>query len=89
MKAIFVAAMENPKVKVKFGFNHRYHEAVKEAKTIVDSGRLGKVIWMRGIYGKAGGLDMIAIGEIIGFVRRGNSYRSGHSYAGFVPLFFG
>ena len=55
VKAIFVAAMENPKVKVKFGFNHRYHEAVKEAKTIVDSGRLGKVIWMRGIYGKAGG----------------------------------
>jgi len=26
-----------------------------EAKSLVDSGRLGKVIWMRGIYGKAGG----------------------------------
>lgn len=55
VKTIFVAAMENPKVKVKFGFNHRYHEAVIEAKAIVNSGRLGKVMWMRGIYGKAGG----------------------------------
>lgn len=55
VKTIFVAAMENPKVKVKFGFNHRYHEAVMQAKAIVNSGRLGKVMWMRGIYGKAGG----------------------------------
>ena len=55
VKTIFAAAMENPKVKVKFGFNHRYHEAVIEAKAIVNSGRLGKVMWMRGIYGKAGG----------------------------------
>ncbi|MDO8489311.1 MAG: Gfo/Idh/MocA family oxidoreductase, partial [Candidatus Omnitrophota bacterium] len=38
-----------------FGFNHRYHEAVLEAKSIVGSGRLGQVMWMRGVYGKAGG----------------------------------
>ena len=56
VRAIAMAAKENP-VKVKFGFNHRYHEAVKEAKAIVDSGRLGKVIWMRGLYGKAGGSE--------------------------------
>ena len=41
--------------KLKFGFNHRYHEAVREAKSIVDSGRLGKIMWIRGAYGKAGG----------------------------------
>jgi len=42
-------------LKVKFGFNHRYHAGVIEAKSIVNSGRLGKVMWMRGVYGKAGG----------------------------------
>ncbi len=55
VKAIYDTAVENPGVKVKFGFNHRYHEVVIEAKSIVDSGRLGKVMWLRGIYGKAGG----------------------------------
>lgn len=55
VKAIFATAIENPEVKVKFGFNHRYHQAVIEAKAIVSSGRLGKVMWTRGIYGKAGG----------------------------------
>ena len=55
VKAIYDTAVENPGVKVKFGFNHRYHEVVIEAKSIVDRGRLGKVMWLRGIYGKAGG----------------------------------
>ena len=49
------AERANPGTKLKFGFNHRYHEAVREAKSIVDSGRLGKIMWIRGIYGKAGG----------------------------------
>ncbi|MBF0594191.1 MAG: Gfo/Idh/MocA family oxidoreductase [Candidatus Omnitrophica bacterium] len=53
--AIQDAAVGAPGVKVKFGFNHRYHEAVAEAKAIVHSGRLGEVMWMRGVYGKAGG----------------------------------
>ncbi len=55
VKRIYEAAMKNPKVKVKFGFNHRYHQSIIEAKAIVDGGRLGKVLWVRGIYGKAGG----------------------------------
>ncbi len=49
------AAEKNGGVKVKFGFNHRYHEGIIEAKAIVDKGRLGKIMWMRGVYGKAGG----------------------------------
>ena len=49
------AEKNNQGVKLKFGFNHRYHEAVREAKSIVDSGRLGRIMWIRGIYGKAGG----------------------------------
>ncbi len=49
------AEKANPGMKLKFGFNHRYHEAVQETKSIVDSGRLGRLMWIRGIYGKAGG----------------------------------
>lgn len=42
---------------LKFGFNHRFHSAVMEAKSIVDSNRYGKILYARGVYGKAGGLD--------------------------------
>jgi predicted dehydrogenase len=45
-----------PGCKLKFGFNHRYHAGIREAKRILDSGRLGRVLWMRGIYGKSGGV---------------------------------
>ncbi len=55
VRAIYDMAVKHPGVKVKFGFNHRYHEVVIEAKAIVDSGRLGRTMWLRGIYGKAGG----------------------------------
>ena len=43
--------------KLKFGFNHRYHGSVMEAKQIVDSGRYGRVLWLRGVYGKCGGIQ--------------------------------
>ena len=42
-----------PKSKIKYGFNHRYHESIKEALTIIKSGELGEIINMRGIYGKS------------------------------------
>ena len=41
---------------LKFGFNHRFHYAIMEAKAIADSGRYGSILWARGVYGKAGGL---------------------------------
>lgn len=41
---------------LKFGFNHRYHHSVIEARALVDSGLLGEVIGARGVYGKAGSL---------------------------------
>ena len=41
--------------KLKFGFNHRYHKAVTDAFAIVNKGRMGRVLWLRGVYGKAGG----------------------------------
>lgn len=42
---------------LKFGFNHRYHNSVIEAKSLIDSGFLGDVVAARGVYGKAGDLS--------------------------------
>ncbi|MAM04337.1 MAG: oxidoreductase [Flavobacteriales bacterium] len=42
---------------LKYGFNHRYHYSAMEAKKIIDSGNMGKLLWMRGVYGKAGSID--------------------------------
>jgi len=43
----------HPALKLMYGFNHRYHESVQEALRILRSGELGRVINMRGMYGKA------------------------------------
>ncbi len=40
-------------LKLMYGFNHRYHESVQDALRILRSGELGRVINMRGVYGKA------------------------------------
>lgn len=47
------AERARPGLKLKFGFNHRYHDAVSESLTVAQSGRLGRLLWMRGIYGKS------------------------------------
>ena len=44
---------QNPKLKLMYGFNHRYHESVKDALSIMKSGELGSPINMRGVYGKS------------------------------------
>jgi len=41
--------------KLMFGFNHRWHPGVMKAKAVIDSGRFGRIINLRGIYGKSGG----------------------------------
>ncbi|NKW78101.1 Gfo/Idh/MocA family oxidoreductase [Rhodobacteraceae bacterium R_SAG7] len=40
---------------LKFGFNHRVHDAIEEAKKLIDAGTMGDLYFMRGVYGKAGG----------------------------------
>lgn len=55
IEEIIAAEKRNPQCKLKFGFNHRYHAGVQEAKRIINSGRLGRVLWVRGVYGKSGG----------------------------------
>ena len=38
---------------LKYGFNHRYHDSVCEALRIVNSGDLGEIVNLRGVYGKS------------------------------------
>ena len=36
-----------------YGFNHRHHESIKLMKKLIDGEEFGKVLWMRGRYGKS------------------------------------
>jgi predicted dehydrogenase len=44
---------QHPKLQLKYGFNHRYHDSVSEALNIIQSKQLGEVINLVGIYGKS------------------------------------
>lgn len=50
---MYQTSLKHPELKLMFGFNHRHHEAMVESKRIIDSQELGKILWMRGRYGKA------------------------------------
>lgn len=52
-----IAVEKSTNLILKYGFNHRFHYSVMEAKKIIDTGTLGKMLWMRGVYGKAGSID--------------------------------
>jgi len=42
-----------------YGFNHRHHGAAVQMKKIVDDGEFGRVLWMRGRYGKSVDADYL------------------------------
>jgi predicted dehydrogenase len=53
IKKVIQIENQNPSLKLMYGFNHRYHESVQEALKLVQSREFGKVINIRGLYGKA------------------------------------
>jgi len=57
IKRIIAAEKAHPELRLIFGFNHRHHPGIVDAKAIVDSGSLGRILWVRGVYGKSGGND--------------------------------
>lgn len=59
-------------LQLKYGFNHRYHDSVSDALALVQSKELGKVINLRGVYGKS---------KIINF-GQGCDWRSQRAIAG-------
>ena len=53
IERVIAVEKQHPQLKLKYGFNHRYHESVKDALRIAASGELGKIINLRGVYGKS------------------------------------
>ena len=49
--------VKKKKLILSYGFNHRYHSSVIRAKKIIDSKKLGKILFLRGVYGKMGSID--------------------------------
>ena len=47
------AEEKHPQLKLKYGFNHRYHGSVKKVKEIIQSKQYGDIINFRGVYGKS------------------------------------
>ncbi len=50
----------HPGLKLKYGFNHRYHDSVRDALAVVHGGDLGAVINLRAVYGKS---QLITFGQ--------------------------
>ena len=53
MEEVIAAERQAKGQKLMYGFNHRHHDSVKKAKEVADSGIYGKILWMRGRYGKS------------------------------------
>jgi predicted dehydrogenase len=71
MERVIVTARSHPQQELKYGFNHRYHNSVRDALKIVESNELGAIVNLRGVYGK---------GMIIPYEEGG--WRSERKYAG-------
>jgi predicted dehydrogenase len=48
------AAAEQTGVKVRLGYNHRFHPALQKARELFDAGALGPMMFLRGRYGHGG-----------------------------------
>jgi len=53
IKDVIVVEKKYPKLKLKYGFNHRYHGSIEKAKEIIDSKFFGEIVGFRGLYGKS------------------------------------
>jgi predicted dehydrogenase len=46
-------SLQFPTLKLMYGFNHRFHLSVEKAKALIKSNSLGRIINMKGVYGKS------------------------------------
>lgn len=53
IKRVIQIEKKHPQLVLKYGFNHRYHDSVREALRIIKSGKLGEIVNIRGVYGKS------------------------------------
>ena len=71
LKNVILLEGKNKNLKLKYGFNHRYHGSTMKAKEILVKGTLGKILNLRAIYGKS---------KIVTFNK--NEWRAKKKYAG-------
>lgn len=55
-RRIAEAASNVPNHRLVFGFNHRLHPSILAAKALIGEGGLGDVLYIKGTYGKSGGV---------------------------------
>jgi predicted dehydrogenase len=53
IRRVIECELKHPDLRLMYGFNHRYHESVQDVLKVLESGKFGRIINMRGIYGKA------------------------------------
>jgi len=53
VRAVRAECERHPALRLKYGFNHRYHDSVRDAIALMNSGKLGRVLNLRGVYGKS------------------------------------
>ena len=46
--------MKERKIQIRFGFNHRFLNSILLAKKLINKNQIGKLLYMRGIYGHGG-----------------------------------
>jgi len=70
IERVILVEQQHPGIVLKYGFNHRYHHSVRDALRLVQSGDLGDIINVRGVYGKS---------KIVSFA---SGWRAERKYAG-------
>jgi len=53
IRRVIECELKHPDLRLMYGFNHRYHESVQDVLKVLESDKFGRIINMRGIYGKA------------------------------------
>lgn len=53
IKRVVAIEKKHPQLLLKYGFNHRYHDSVKKALSIINCGEYGEILHLRGVYGKS------------------------------------
>lgn len=53
VRKVIEVEKSRPGLVLKYGFNHRYHDSVREALRIKESMTMGRIINLRGVYGKS------------------------------------
>ena len=71
IKSVITQENLDKKIKLKYGFNHRYHGSIRKAKKIIDDKIFGNILNIRGVYGKS---------KIVTFGK--NEWRSSREKAG-------